>query len=119
MITAIPFVACPVTNMHRARAFYEGVLGLKPTHVACEDKWIEYDIGSGTFAISSMDPQQWTPSPQGTSIAFEVDELDDLLSLLKAHGAAIAMDAFDTPVCRMAIVSDPDGNKIAIHKRKP
>ena len=118
MITEIAFVATPVTNIHRSRAFYEGVLGLKPTHIACEDKWIEYDIGSGTFAISSMDPEQWTPSSQGTSIAFEVDDLDDLLSLLQAHGANIALDAFDTPVCRMAIISDPDGNKIAIHKRK-
>ena len=118
MITEIAFVATPVTNIHRSRAFYEGVLGLKPTHIACEDKWIEYDIGSGTFAISSMDPEQWTPSSQGTSIAVEVDDLDDLLSLLQAHGANIALDAFDTPVCRMAIISDPDGNKIAIHKRK-
>jgi len=118
MITQIAFVATPVTNIHRARAFYEGVLGLKPTHIACDDKWIEYGIGAGTFAISGMDPQQWAPSSQGTSVAFEVDDLDDLLSLLVAHGAKIALDAFDTPECRMAIVSDPDGNKIAIHKRK-
>jgi len=118
MITEIAFVATPVTNIHRSRAFYEGVLGLKPTHLACEEKWVEYGIGSGTFAITCVSPDQWTPSPQGTSIAFEVDDLDDVLSLLKAHGAEISMDAFDTPVCRMAIVCDPDGNKIAIHKRK-
>jgi hypothetical protein len=24
----------------------------------------------------------------------------------------------DTPVCRFAIVLDPDGNKVMIHKRK-
>ena len=26
-------------------------------------------------------------------------------------------DPFETPVCRMTIVSDPDGNSICIHKR--
>lgn len=118
MIMGIAFVATPVTNMHRARGFYEGVLGLKPTHEACDGQWIEYDIGEGIFAISNIAPQEWMPSEQGTSVAFEVDDLGDVMSLLKAHGATIFRDVFETPVCRMALVSDPDGNKITIHKRK-
>jgi hypothetical protein len=28
------------------------------------------------------------------------------------------MAATDTPVCRFAIVSDPDGNKVMLHKRR-
>ena len=117
MITAIPFVACPVTNMHRARAFYEGVLELKPTAVTCEGKWVEYAIGGSTFVISNIEPD-WTPSSQGTSVAFEVNDIYDVMSLLKAHGSRIFEDVFETPVCQMAIASDPDGNKITIHKRK-
>ena len=117
MITAIPFVACPVTNMHRARAFYEGLLQFKPANITCEGKWVEYEIGGATFAISNIDAA-WTPSSQGTSVAFEVDDLDDLMSLLKAHGSDIFEDVFETPVCRMALVSDPDGNKLTLHKRK-
>ena len=31
MITEIAFTGTPVTDMQRARAFYEGVLGLRPT----------------------------------------------------------------------------------------
>ena len=117
MITAIPFVACPVTNMHRARAFYEGVLQLKPASITCEGKWVEYAIGESTFVISNIAPD-WTPSSQGTSVAFEVDDIYDVLSLLKAHGSDIFEDVFETPVCHMALVSDPDGNKLTIHKRK-
>lgn len=117
MITEIPFVACPVTNMNRARGFYEGVLGLKPSSISCEGRWIEYEIAGATFAISNIDPG-WTASSQGTSVAFEVADLDDLMSLLKAHGSRIFEDVFDTPVCRMALVSDPDGNKLTLHKRK-
>ena len=29
------------------------------------------------------------------------------------------MGATDTPVCRFAIICDPDGNRLMIHKRKP
>jgi len=28
-------------------------------------------------------------------------------------------EAMETPVCRMAVIADPDGNKITIHKRHP
>jgi len=28
----------------------------------------------------------------------------------------IAYDKVDSPVCRMAIIEDPDGNKLIIHK---
>jgi len=31
----------------------------------------------------------------------------------------IACPAMQTPVCRMAVITDPDGNKITIHKRHP
>jgi predicted enzyme related to lactoylglutathione lyase len=117
MITSIPFVATPVTNMNRARAFYEGVLALKPAAVTCEGQWVEYQIGGSTFAISNIEPE-WTPSPQGTTVAFEVNDIYDTVSLLKAHGSTIFEDVFETPDCQMAIVSDPDGNKITIHKRK-
>jgi hypothetical protein len=28
-------------------------------------------------------------------------------------------EPFETPSCRMAVVQDPDGNKLMIHKLKP
>jgi predicted enzyme related to lactoylglutathione lyase len=117
MITEIAFVGTPVTNLQRARAFYEGVLGLKVTHEAASGKWIEYDIGAGTFAITNMAPD-WKPSPDGTSVAFEVDDLYVTMARLRQHGTHITFDVMDTPVCRMALVRDPDGNSVVIHKRK-
>jgi predicted enzyme related to lactoylglutathione lyase len=29
------------------------------------------------------------------------------------------MEPFETPVCRMAFILDPDGNALCIHQRKP
>ena len=117
MITEIAFTGTPVTDMPRARAFYEGVLGLKPAMESAGGMWIEYEIGQGTFAIGCFG-DAWKPADHGTCIAFEVDDLDVELARLKASGATFAMEVTDSPVCRFAIVRDPDGNNVMIHKRK-
>ena len=51
-VIEIAFSCYPVKDMARARKFYEGVLGLKPTVVFGEPggmQWTEYDIASGTL----------------------------------------------------------------------
>jgi catechol 2,3-dioxygenase-like lactoylglutathione lyase family enzyme len=53
-IKDIAFVCCAVSDMSRARAFYEGVLALKPNAPVGPNPYcIEYDIGAGTFAIET------------------------------------------------------------------
>jgi predicted enzyme related to lactoylglutathione lyase len=117
MIKEIAFTGTPVTDIKRARDFYEGLLGLKPTMESAGGMWIEYDLGGATFGIGSYG-DVWKPSSEGTCVAFEVDDLDAEISRLKAKGVVFHMEVMDTPVCRFAIIFDPDQNKILIHKRK-
>jgi predicted enzyme related to lactoylglutathione lyase len=118
MITEIAFMGTPVTDMKRAREFYEGALGLKAARESAGGMWVEYDLGnSGTFAIGCYG-DVWKPSSDGTCVAFEVDDLDAEISRLKSKGIKFVMEAMDTPVCRFAILPDPDGNQVMIHKRK-
>ena len=117
MITEIAFVAIPVTDIARSRRFYEGVLGLHPGYAGTRGNWLEYDIGPGTVGIGSF--PGWEPSSQGTNVAFEVDDLDEEIGRLKTRGVKVHLEITETPVCRLAIICDPDGNKILIHKRKP
>lgn len=118
-VIEIGFVGYPVTDLKRARAFYEGVLGLEVTHTFGDETtaWIEYDIGPGTLAIGNGSPD-WKPSPNGGAAALEVEDFDVAIDHLKKHGVTFLMGPFETPVCRMAIISDPDGNSLVIHKRK-
>lgn len=116
MITEIAFTGTPVTDIKRAREFYEGVLGLKPAMESAGGMWVEYEIGNGTFGIGCYG-NVWKPSPDGTCIAFEVDDLDAETARLKSRGVKFSMDVTPTPVCRFAIICDPDGNRILIHKR--
>lgn len=117
MITEIAFTGTPVTDMKRAREFYEGLLGLKPGMGAEGGMWVEYELGTGTFGIGCYG-DVWKPSEQGTCVAFEVDDVDREITRLRGAGVKVALEPMDSPVCRFGIISDPDGNKILIHKRK-
>jgi len=117
-IKNIAFVGIPVTDMKRAREFYEGVLGLKIADEMMSGKWIEYAVGDETLAIANVG-EQWTPSDQGTGAAFEVENFDDAIKRLKDRHVRFAAEPFETPCCHMAVVQDPDGNKLIIHKLKP
>ena len=50
-VQEIAFSVYPVTDMARAKEFYEGILGLECTmdHKMEEGHWVEYDIGAGTW----------------------------------------------------------------------
>jgi predicted enzyme related to lactoylglutathione lyase len=117
-IKKIGFVATPVTDMKRARAFYEDALGLKVAEEMMGGKWVEYSVGDDTLAIANVN-DTWTPSDQGTGAAFEVEDFEDAIKRLKDRQVRFAAEPFETPCCHMAVVQDPDGNKLIIHKLKP
>jgi predicted enzyme related to lactoylglutathione lyase len=117
-IKAIGFVAIPVTDIPRARLFYEEVLGLKVAEEMMRGKWIEYSVGDDTLAIANVG-EQWMPSDQGTGAALEVENFDEAIKRLKDRHVRFAAEPFETPCCHMAVVQDPDGNKLMIHKLKP
>jgi len=117
-INAIGFVAIPVTDIPRARKFYEEILGLKVSDEMMGGKWIEYAVGEDTLAIANVS-DTWRPSDQGTGAALEVEDFDDAIKRLKDRHVHFAAEAFETPCCHMAVVQDPDGNKLIIHKLKP
>ncbi len=117
MIKDIAFTGYPVTDITKARAFYEGVLGLVPDPAfAGSSSWVEYSVGSNTFSIGCMD--SWKPSKDGPSIAFEVDDMAKMVETLKAHNIGIEMGPLDFPTCNMLMIRDVDGNLITIHHRK-
>ena len=117
-IKRIGFVAIPVTDIKRARLFYEEVLGLKVSDKMMQGRWIEYAVGDDTLAIANVS-DSWTPSDQGTGAALEVEDFDEAISRLKDRQVRFAAEPFETPCCHMAVIQDPDGNKLMIHKLKP
>ena len=95
-IKAIGFVAIPVTDIKRARAFYENVLGLSVAEEMMGGQWIEYSVGEDTLAIANVG-DTWTPSDQGTAAAFEVEDFADAIKRLKDRHVPFAAEPFETP----------------------
>jgi predicted enzyme related to lactoylglutathione lyase len=116
IVTEIAFSCYAVTDIKIARDFYEGVLGLQPTTVI-EGKWVEYEFGPYALAIGCA-PGMFKPSPDGCSVALEVENFDDAIAHLKQHNIKFRMEPMECPPCRMAMIFDPDGNTLCIHKRK-
>ncbi len=117
-IKALAFVGIPVTDMKRARSFYEDVLGLKVSEQMMSGKWVEYGLGNNTLAIASVGPE-WKPSADGTGAALEVEDFNEAIKWLKDRDVPFSTEPYESPCCHMAIIQDPDGNKLIIHKLKP
>ena len=115
----IAFSCYAVTNIKRAREFYEGVLNLQPSSVFEKDDmaFIEYELGPHTLAIGAG-ATYFKPGPNGASVALEVEDFDLAFQSLKARNVRMVSEPMDFPTCRMAIIEDPDKNLIVIHKRK-
>lgn len=114
------YTAYPVADIVRARAFYEGKLGLVVSTVWEEgsNHWIEYDVGGHTLALVAG-AAEWRPSKDGPVLALEVADYDAAVAALREAGATFVLETLTTPVCRMCVVLDPEGNSLAIHKRNP
>ena len=116
MIKEVAFVAIAVSDKERARKFYQETLELKPSSSGMDGAWVEYDLVTATIGVGCH--PAWQPSRDGTTVAFEVEDIDAAIAKLKERGVSFDMDKTETPVCWMAQFRDPDGNKLVVHKRK-
>ncbi len=115
MYDRIAFTWLPMTDVARARGFYEGTLGLRPglQGGAGAMAWIEYDLpGGGCLALFNGRPGT---SPGGC-VVFEVMDLDREVARLQGLGIQFDADVIHSPVCRMIPLQDPDGNRLMLHQ---
>jgi predicted enzyme related to lactoylglutathione lyase len=117
-VTEIAFSCYAVMDMPRARKFYEGALGLKPSKVTESPgrQFVEYEIGPHILAIGCA-PEAFKAGPDGCCAVLEVGDFDAAVTHLRANEVRFRMEPMASPVCRMAFIFDPDGNTICIHKR--
>lgn len=114
----IAFVGYPVTDVQKARKFYEETLGLTLTllhEIQGGQWWVEYTLGTSTLAISNA----WPPTGEsGPGAAIEVEDLDAAWEHCSSSDVEIAYEIMETPVCRFFGIKDPDKNDLTIHQTK-
>ena len=102
----LDFIAQPVSDLERAEEFYGGKLGLM-RNPGSGERWVEYETGNLTLALSTF----------GGTLALRVDDVDAARAKLEDGGVEFAMDTFDSGVCNGAPFTDPDGNRLLLHRR--
>jgi hypothetical protein len=75
----------PVDDLARADAFYGETLALARNPYASGDRWVEYETGNLTIALSLY----------GGSLALRVPDIDEARAELEDEGTSFAMDTFD------------------------
>ena len=103
----IDFIALPVENLARADAFYGETLGLARNPKNSGDRWVEYETGNLTLALSTF----------GGTLAFGVRDVAEARRELEQDDVEFAMDTFDSGACHGAPFADPDGNPLQLHRR--
>jgi catechol 2,3-dioxygenase-like lactoylglutathione lyase family enzyme len=103
----VDFIAVPVEDLPRADAFYGETLGLARNPHASGERWVEYETGNLTIALSLY----------GGVIALRVPDVAESRAELEHEGITFAMDTFDSGVCHGAPFADPDGNHLQLHRR--
>ena len=115
-VKEVAFVFHPVTDVARARKFYEEFLDLKvgvQVEIAPGQWWIEFDIAGQALAISNA-----VPGAPSSSLTLEVANLDEALAAVHAANIPLVFGVMEFPPCRLAAIKDPDGNQIGLHQRK-
>lgn len=119
MLKKVAFTMYPVLDINRAKDFYEKNLNLIPSKTSENGAWVEYDLpGGGCFAITTLAKEKQPSTNAGGSVAFEVQDLDSLVAQLKSNGVKFKLEIFSSPVCRMAVMIDSEGNGIILHQLK-
>ena len=106
-VRRIDFIALPVEDLARADSFYGQTLGLARNPNSSGERWVEYETGNLTLALSMY----------GGSLALGVTDMSEARSDLEQRDVQFAMDTFDSGVCHGAPFADPDGNRLQLHHR--
>lgn len=123
MLSKAPVTAMlPVSDLDRARHFYQDQLGMQPVGSA-PDGAFRFLCGSTMLAL--LPRPGMTPSPH-TAMSFEVDDLESELAELEARG--VAFEDYDLPDLhtenhiwtkgseRAAWFRDTEGNYLCLHQ---
>ena len=117
-LTRIQHEGIPVKDLDRSRAFYEGVLGLRPIPRPAFGPGIWLADASGVpqihLIVSQADVpgEDAKPDPTGRHTAFLVEDYDELKRRFDAHGVRYR-EMTDSParVAQLTCV-DPDGHTL-------
>ena len=108
MFEAVPFqVTLPASDMERAKAWYETVLGLRP--VEEDDGGVAwYETGGLRFMLYAS---EFAGTNQATAASLTAPDFDGAMALLRSRGAAFEQYDFGEFKTVDGVLEMPDGRR--------
>lgn len=114
-VTGMDLSGYMVKDAARAITFYRDVLGFEPVVVYPDNRGAEYELPDGTTFGLWGGGGVVMPFQPSNGILFAVDDFEAAVEALKARD--VKADVRETPVCKMAMINDTEGNLVVLHKR--
>jgi predicted enzyme related to lactoylglutathione lyase len=113
------FVGVSVTDRVRGGEFYSGTLGLARNELS-SDEWPEYEADNVGVILSTPEQRREAEHRASVySVALRVDDVGATLERLQGEGVELpyGTEPYDSGVCHMGFLTDPDGNPLILHHR--
>jgi catechol 2,3-dioxygenase-like lactoylglutathione lyase family enzyme len=111
-VERVDFINVPTRDATRAFAWYHEVLGLPLDPNNSE----ELQAGQVTVTFWEPEGEGFEFKPDVGGFAVRVADVEEAKAELEAKGVE-CVGSGDTGVCNMAVVLDPDGNAVILHRR--
>jgi catechol 2,3-dioxygenase-like lactoylglutathione lyase family enzyme len=112
-VEQVDFITIPTRDVKRAVEFYRDVLGIPDSN----HKGAEVETPNVTLSF-------WNPEEQGVEFqaniagfAIRVADVEEARKELETKGVEFLGETFDSGVCHMGFLKDPDGNTVILHNR--
>ena len=76
---------------------------------------MEFEVGNVTLDLGTFSPED---VGKGACLGLVVDDVKGAVEELREKGVKVLHEVWESPVCLVATIADPDGNKIYLHQRK-
>ena len=110
----------PVTDLGRAKAFYEKVLEVEITESEMGPNkmgWFPMEMGAIGAAGTLIKGDSYTPSKEGSLVYLHVDKIEPTLDAINEAGGSTLMPRTDIGQHGfIAHFQDCEGNRVALHE---
>ncbi|MFM9837578.1 MAG: VOC family protein [Cyclobacteriaceae bacterium] len=123
-VTGLGGVFFKTTDPKKTKEWYGKHLGLPIDEYGVSFKWLEVDNKDAkepavtAWSPFAADTKYFQPSEKPFMFNYRVENLVELLKVLKEEGVQIVGDVEEYPYGKFGWIMDPDGNKIELWEPK-
>jgi len=116
-VRAVDFIVYCTKNPKRTRTFYQKLFGFQRGE-EWNDSWSEFNTSPIRICLNGLGHKPKWDWQWPAAVALAVDDIQAAARRCRRRRVKILVPPVETRVCWFAIIADPDGNRICLHRRK-